>query len=505
MKKKTHPEAPSKPGKGRDGSSPVGVVGVPALVVGIVLGALAFLLLPLAIRWDAGGAVNLGGLAFDINIVMRAVIAGAAVGLMGSNRLGVVLASLTGFAAAALGLLVFIAVGAPVSALVVGLALVLAPLVSAGMLYLTAVRRGRIAVALAFGLVVALLLMTTGVVPGPNREALASTVTKLSQVPQAEQYGSDEELYLRIPFLMKGGESYYRAFSQAYVEDIRLDSPPAGRLNYREPLLFWVWAELPVSSPEGIRLWFIGFAVGVMAAGYWLARRFVDAAAAMLAPILLCTYFSMAATATWFGLVEFWAGGLAVVAIAAVLRRRWLLGALLIVAAVATRELMVYLVPAFVVAWVAYSDRRDEIASLLVVVLGSVAVLGLHLLNAPTSAPGAGVDFSTWTHGQSWLRFVWTLSFADEASPFSSITALITPVAALIGAVLAPRMWRKALLLIAIGGALVALYLFGATQSNYWGAILGPLTLAVAPIALVYLMPSDLASEELQIDRRAAV
>lgn len=473
--------------------NPLTAEGMLYLVGAVLVGLLGFLVLP-----SLPGLKEAAGMA----VIFRGLVAGGIIGLMGPRRLGLVTTAVTAAACAFLGAVALSMTqfgGGTVGALA---SVVVAASVAAGIWYLVSLALERLAVVIVFGCVVTCLFWTAGVLGGPNAQALRPLVQRFSTIPQAQQYQFDGDLLLRIPFLMRQGVPYYAAFTQSVKEDARMNGqPPTGKLNYREPLLFYIWKVLPSSSPEGIRLWFLVFATVVMAAGYRLSSRFVSPSAAMLAPVLLAGYFAFAAVTAWFGIVEFWGGGVAVLVLACLLRRRWLLGAFMLVIAVAIRELMIYLIPAFVAAWAFYPRRRDEIPALLIGVLGPVLALGTHLYFAPQNAPG-GVALSQWFHGGP-DRLIAALKFAGDVIPGGRFVLLLAPAMALAGSLLVPRLWRKVLLVLALAAPLVSLYLFSLSEwGYYWGAILQPLALSVAPVALLLVLPSRQVSTEVSAVER---
>lgn len=464
----------SRSSKGPPGAPPGWRLAAPA-----VLGYLAFLLVPAAPAFVGE------------SFILRGILTGGVIGL--AARPGAPVSTTTALVllAVLLGEVTFALIPVPFRATrsLLGLALAIACAASvAGM-----ARRGRAGIAASALLLVALAghLWIGGALPGPYRGTPDRLLSALRQEPLPGRYHFDADIYLRTYFMMKRGEPFYASFATACAEDGRGLGAPRGTLNYREPFLFELWRWLPGRDGVALRNWFLAFVAVVMACGYHLARTLVGPGPALLAPIALGGYFAAAAWSGWFLFAEFWAGGVAVMAMLALLRRRWWTGAVLIAVAVAFRELMVFLVPAYAVGWALCRDGRPRWPVLAAGLALPFLPLALHLHAAP-SAPGpGGWDISAWLHG-GFDPLAASLRFSSAFVPLGPGLLPWAPVAALAGAALARPGWRAGLLLAALGVGLAGLFCFSAGRYGYyWGAVLQPLALAVAPIAARRLDPAD--------------
>ncbi len=333
-------------------------------------------------------------------------------------------------------------------------------------------------------------LWQVGILPGTPRTALTEMRHGLALDPVPEQYGFDGEIYARTVSLMKDGTPYYGAFARAFSEDSRMTGEPPGVLNYRQRWLSEVWSLVPGSGRSAPWRTLVGFSITVLLAGYALARRYVEPAAALLAPMWLSTYFVYPLLSIWFPFAEFYGGGLGVISLWLISRQRWFAGAVALTAAVAARELMLVLVPVYIVAWVLRGRSRDEIPALACALLGPAVVIGYHLLVAPGQGASGG-SLTTWLQGGGVVRLDAALTFSAELLPFARYLVFGAALAVLAAVFRVPTFWRKAILAGAVVMPIALLFTFSANEWDYyWGAIATPLLLAIGPTAAIWALPS---------------
>ena len=373
------------------------------------------------------------------------------------------------------------------------LALLCAAAVALGLGALSSVKWRPAAEVAALGAVLLVALWFAGVLPGaladgPRQARNADVAT----VPQPEQYGFDGLDYLRTYHLMKQGVGFYDAFKQAQTEDARHDATfLTSPFNYREPFLFEVWKVLPGANGSDLLGWFIVWSLVALVVTYLLASSLTEPGPALLASVCLIPFlFYLWWTSTWFLSAEVWAAPLGVAAVACLLRRWRIAGLALLIAAVATRELMVLLVPAWLAAW-GVADRgrlRSTWWVPAVAVLGPAVVLGAHVLAVPPLAPG-GSSVAGWLHGGP-SHLLAALRFGWDVMPAGAWGPLVAAAAAVVAAAIALPRWRMAALLAAT--VLPPLFLLVAGSGAwdyYWGAVYTPLAVAVAPGVLGRLLP----------------
>lgn len=124
--------------------------------------------------------------------------------------------------------------------------------------------------------------------------------------PVSENYNHDSYIFLKTVYLMQEGKSYYQAFAEAVVLDVRAEAPPSDIFEYRLPTLFFIWSILP--NP-GVSLWvvFLILCSLMIVVSYKTAVRFSSPSMAILAPYLLVPYLLFASKSHWFLITEWWA------------------------------------------------------------------------------------------------------------------------------------------------------------------------------------------------------
>jgi hypothetical protein len=444
-----------------------------------VASALAFLL---------PGIVALPG-----TILLRGVLAGLVAGLAARSWRELAACAAVGFAGVTCGAIATVAgtaVGQGSTSTDAVTAVLLALVVMGVIGTLGILTKRAIAGWVALAVVSLVFLATVGVLPGPLADATVQQRASFGAEPIAGQYGFDGSIFLRTEFLMEKGTPYYQAYLQAFAGDSRFPgATPAGLFGVRQPWLFWMWRYLP--GPAGTKVWgwFIVWALGTAGAAYLLLRRFLEPAMAILGPIAVLGYLAAPTYSTWLTLSEFWGGCIAVWFIAAMVYRKWTLGAVLCVVAFAARELMLFLVPVYIVWWLVAGRPKRGLAGLGIILAGPVVLLGLQAWWSPVHGQSGGLGY--WLNG-GLDKLYSDLHFMGDLVPLSGILYTLVPIAALAGALMTPAKWTKALLATAVLVPVIALTVFSSPAwGEYWGAIAMPLLLALAPLAAVRLMPSE--------------
>jgi hypothetical protein len=457
-----------------------------ALVVGVlVYGALAPMLVQIA-------AVIQIALVTGVSVGLLATVVAdaAAVGVL-SGVLGLLWAQPYEVAAAT-----GVTQGLLVAATVLG-----SGLVAAGAALLT--RRGpkqtRSWLALAgVGIVLVNLWSTTLVLDTTPLKGGPAGLTALSFVPPAGQTLSDNEFYQRVMWLMQRGQGYYHAFRQAFRENPRWGTDPTSVVGYRMPTLFWFWRLLP-GKPLSLIIALLALCTIAVAAAVWLAATRVHVSLALCPAVLLTSYFLMPCTTNGLLMMEPWAAclGLASIACAATSYRHrhsvvWLAAAAgLALLATLVRETMGFLLLAGSVASLrAPSAERTR----RLVVWGSALGLFALAYAAHALAIGGAVSrtgtLSSYLQGgieSLWLALTYATDFMGGPWP-----VLLCGALAIAGAASAPEADSRAHLLFVVLAPLAIILLTGnralqvsGVRINYWGVILVPILVAVAPWAAV--------------------
>lgn len=374
----------------------------------------------------------------------------------------------------------------------------LAAVVSAGCFaYLGASGGGWVARVATLSLLLVVMLWYAGIVPSVAlRQAYLTYHAELAVPPQPEQYAFDGASFLHTYDLMKQGRGYYDAFRQGIVDDSRHDAAfITSRFNYREPFVFYLWKVLPGSDGSALWGWFVVYAALALVASYTLASGLVSPGVAVLAPAALLSFFTYFFWAdTWFTITEIWAAGFGVAAVMCLVRKWHIPGVVLLTAAVAAREFMVLLIPAWIVVWWFSEGRRSNWWLPVAAMAGPGAALVAHLMAVPATAGGAGA-LGGWLHG-GLDRLVAALRFGFDLMPGGTYLSLVFAVLAIWSAALArPRSRAAGLLAVT---ALPTLFLFTFSAGiwhDYWGAFYMPLAVSIAPGVLGRVLPPQQAAE----------
>lgn len=252
--------------------------------------------------------------------------------------------------------------------------------------------------------------------------------------------------------------------------------------------LEFVRSVVPASDPTVWR-WFLVACVLGLTGAFALGTEFVEPAAAAAGTSLVAGYLGYFALPGnfLFAFADVWAGVLALLAIAALVRERWVRSAVLVSAAVLCREFALVFAVVWLVAWWWGPDRRRT-AWGLVALAGGPALLAVRYVAAPVSNSlrpsrllfGSLGDFSAAMHSGGELIATW------------GALALVVPLLALLGASLARPHWRRLALLWAVALPCVLFALFTAGPAEqYWGALALPTFLAMVPLALARVLPAE--------------
>jgi hypothetical protein len=341
---------------------------------------------------------------------------------------------------------------------------------------------------LVIGLWVATLSMNQASYPGrwPVARLLATE-------PTAGQYFFDGSTYVRIFYLTQHGMDYYQAFRKAVNEDGRGGGLPKSVLNYRLPTLFWSLLPLPADGRAAVFPLLV-LASGALLGAYLLAATNVRSPIALLAPVLLWPYLLRPLTSTYLLFTEYWGAVLAVAAMGAaglaVKRdRRWEPAAVgLAVLAALTRELFAYVLVAGLIARLTDKEERRRAAWWISGLALFAAGYALHYLAARRFAPsGMSWTLATWLHGgPQFLAGV--LRFNQDYLAERAWTPLLLGAMGLAGAAAArPRPLRTLCLTAALMPTAAFLVVGSGPWGDYWGPVLTPLLLVMAPMALAWL------------------
>lgn len=451
----------------------------------VAVSALAYVLFPDARQF----AVSL-----DVPSLMRCLVAGCVAGLIVVRPNPVWAAAVCSAAGSIVGaVVVLMLVPQGISAGGTALGLLAGSALAATVALLASWVSPVAAEFVAMGMLIAMLLLNAGVLPGAvYREAVDERRTAIAAPHLPEQYNFDGSIFLRTYELMRDGSGYYSAFAQAVAGDKRhgvndLQTP----YNYREPFVFLLWRFLPGKNGADVLTWFIVFAAAQMVFAYLIASTLVQRGVALIAPVaLLSPFYLYSWISSWFAITEIWSAGFGLGAVACLLRRRPVLSLVFLTAAVAAREFMILLVPAWILVWWFTGRSKGKVWFPVLAVAGPAVVLGAHLLAVPRTVAGVNA-VSSWLHG-GLPRLVSALQFGSSAMPGGPWMSLAIAVAAIVGAALVRTRWRMAAALAVTVLPTLFLWAISAGPNHlYWGAFYTPLAASIAPSILTRLAPPE--------------
>jgi len=448
------------------------------LVVAVLVAALAFLFV-------------IGPPHFASTFLMRGIFAGLSAGLLFSKR-----EWYYGAATATVGALlssasIFVP-GVMPPAVIAGAVLVIPGLL--GALVAKFLPResqwpAMLLVALALSLTFA---WSSGVLGGPMRTPLDQTRDRVSRVPQPEQYESDPFIYIRTVDLMRTGVPYYSAFQSAWSDDSRLEGTIPSALNFREPLLFEFWKYLP-GSPAGTSILnsYLVLAWASVLLCWLTARRFVADGVAMLAgQLIIPIYAGFAFVGLWFTMAEIWSSVLVLGGLCLLVRGKYLPSVVLIVCAVAVRELAAVYVPAWALAWYFGGERRRWLSGLLLALTGPLVVLGSHIASAPALQSGSAPSLRNWMHSSGVPSALEAIRFGGM-SPWARLILPLAAVSSWIGSISIQEPWLRWTLLYVAVAPLAFLTAFSSGEfAYYWGLMFQPTLIAFASLVFVRVFPA---------------
>jgi hypothetical protein len=318
---------------------------------------------------------------------------------------------------------------------------------------------------------------------------------RFTACPEPQSYQYDGQMYMRVLCLMWEGRDYYSACHQGYL-DRREGVVPASVLGWRPPLvpLAWSWL-LP---PRGIFLVyaFLALMLAQMGAALYVARRCGAGPLAGLAPILLFPYSVYAVVSFHFNFLEYWSTALALGSLAFLLGGGRGPALALGVAAALAREWGLWY-------WAGLSvdqarQHRGRPGRLAPVFAGWL-VLGLyylyHVARVRAFPEVGGVDPLAYASAGG-LPALWAcLQYGYLLLPLRPVMPLLVAFLGFTG--IALRLRAPGGLALAVSALPTFLFL-GFSHSvevqgrtvflpDYWGAVVTPWLMALAPVALARL------------------
>ena len=291
-----------------------------------------------------------------------------------------------------------------------------------------------------------------------------------AQPPTPHQYVMDGFLYLRVHDLMQQGQSYYPSFYTAYVERKGEEGIPGNWLNWRPPVLFWLWQPLP-GGPQGVLVAFWLCAGLTLVAAYVALQEKLESALALWAPALLGAYYLYGADTMWYTSQEWWGSFFMIMGMCAFTRRHPALGAALWALAVTSREHFGFLLP--LMLWMALLQGRKE---RICAALSSAFILAIYAIHythvAPYVTPG-NPGIHAWNRGG--LEFI-QLCLQFGTVYLAGRNFLLLPLVALgiAGALSVRDPYLRVMHSGAVLMPMLTYLVIGQDGRYYWGIVLLP-------------------------------
>jgi len=353
-----------------------------------------------------------------------------------------------------------------------------------------------------------MLLVASSIVTMPHKGLSGRTILQdIAERPVPFQSLSDGKFYRAVVWKMRDGQPFYAAFRAAFRENGRWLRPPTSVLGVRPPLLFELWKLLP-NWPSSA-LWSLLVVGGLaMLAAPISGSRSVGAAAGIAgAAGFAASLLGYALQPDLLFMSEIWAGLLGVLVLAAFALsqregggRAWMATAagLALLAAI-TRELMVFLLLAGLFAsWFGPKLRRQFNVTVWTVAFAAFAALwATHLTIAGRIViPVKSVAFVWFQHGGLSNLISGIVS---STSMLGTLWLAMSLAALGVAGALAQRDKQYRLFaMLAVCLPLVG-FLFVGTDAhvndaagvpqiyNYWGGIVMPALIALAPAAFAWI------------------
>lgn len=327
----------------------------------------------------------------------------------------------------------------------------------------------------------------------------------LSAKPALGATPGDRDYFLRVFYDMQDGTPYYEAYIKVYRADplgeFRL---PNGVPGYRLPTLFYLWLLLPADG-AAIPWLFLVFATLAVGSAFAIGAQLGPPRLAVLGALMVATAYLSIATSSFVVFVDGWAMAITLAGLALFIasvrsvsaKLLWAAMLVMLLAAV-FREIMIYpmLLAAASVLLLPRGQRLKQLWPWLLGLCIFGAIYAAHALAIDGRVDRAGtVGF--WLHG-GFDHLVATLRFFEQLFAGAPWFVPLLVAAGLTGAaVMVPSQRRLGLFLVAvIAVPLLAFLFFGGTGrdlitgsvAGYWGMLVVPIALALAPVAIGWVL-----------------
>lgn len=320
------------------------------------------------------------------------------------------------------------------------------------------------------------------------------------RIPDAV-WGGDSVHFFSVYADMRQGDSYYRSFREHYVERNK-GQPPSSLINFRFPLVFWLWSLLP--RPQLVVPVFLALASVAALCAVPVASGIVRLPLAIPAVAVLAAYFVGPAMAFTVFMHEVWAVSFGLFAYAAVALSfsragSWLAWTVVAVASAVTaaliRETLIFVMMGGALSGLlAKREQRTWRTALWVV--GAIVLASAYF--AHYTKASAFIDRASPAGkfiGGGLQYMLAALTYATDQLGAGGWLPWALALGGLLGAALIPRLELRVMALVSTIVPLAVFLFFGNSAKdgttgallNYWGAAVLPvayasLTFAFLPI-----------------------
>lgn len=320
-------------------------------------------------------------------------------------------------------------------------------------------------------------------------------ITEVSHEPGVE-YTTDMRAFLKTYYLMKNGENYYPAFAKGVsgAEGTGFGLDIGG---WREPFIFYLWKYLTVDGSQIYFLSIIFFSINLLAS-YSIARQFLPEKTAILAPLLLWSYFHYPMVDLTYMQMEWWAMSFFLWGLAFYFSTKKNYSGIFFALSLATRELFIFSIATIMVIKLSRRHFRSFVLILLPLLCFFVFYVLVYI---PNLIPYETVFLRT--AGYSDLHMI---NRALAYSSWSYLLGIYRPLIILFALTTTIAIWRvirgthsvetirlmatylpfSAVIFLAAGSGRMTMW------NDYWGIYIIPALLTVTPIILFQATPGKL-------------
>lgn len=303
--------------------------------------------------------------------------------------------------------------------------------------------------------------------------------------PVSGAYRSDEKIFLKTYYLVKSGSSYYDAFQRASANDFAHIKLGPDVFTWRLPTVFYFW-QLAQNGNQILILYWI-LAILFLISIYKIVSRLYSTNAALLAVLLVLPYFAgNLSYKTSFLFVEWWALFLFTFGLAFFFYKKLSAAWVLLLLSVATRELMIIPLAAFLILSLWLKKNRIFFATLILFALIFFAFHS-HFVFSRFPAMHQSSTILLRLHAPDKKTFLTMVSFSMQNYPLTKYRInLFLIMLAIVSLLINIKKIgnREKLYFFIAPWSMLAIFPFITTTfyNDYWGILFIPLLISTIPL-----------------------